>query len=256
MFSRDTEDAFGTTHDLTVRKGLAACAKQHTSVLEIGPFFSPSLTGPNVQFFDVIDSEALAVKARISGMPTDRIPHIDFVNADGDLSTIGQKFEAVFSAHCIEHQTDLIGHLMQVRDLLLPGGSYYLIVPDKRYCFDYFHDESNIAAALTARGSRRHSLMAIISHLLLSTHNSAQRHWAGDHADPDFLDTQIERAELAIRVFNDAKGGYVDVHGWHFTPLSFKKIIKQIEGETRMRVALVNDTPLNLFEFTAVLEAV
>src|SRR5690348_8358674 len=44
------------------------------SILEIGPLASPSVSGSNVKYFDVIDTDALKDKARANGMDPSGCP--------------------------------------------------------------------------------------------------------------------------------------------------------------------------------------
>ncbi len=193
----------------------------NAATLEIGPFYSPLLAGrPNVRFFDVLSREALIARARALGVDQPRVPVIDFVASDGDLSGVDQSFGYVVSSHCLEHQPDVVRHLRQVERLLRPQGRYFVLVPDKRYCFDAFMAESTIAGMIEAHHSARktHSLRSVIEHRALTTHNDSARHWAGDHGDASR--EQAARVASAIREFELAAGAYIDVHAWYFTPKS------------------------------------
>lgn len=230
-----------------------------SSLLEIGPFCAPTLKGPNVHYFDVLDSKALRQRAKELGYPIKLVPHVDYVDPNGDLSVIGRRFAAVFSAHCIEHQPDLIRHLQQIESLLEPGGAYFLAIPDKRYCFDHFIALSSISDVVQAHEERRrnHTIASVIEHRALTTHNNPARHWSGDHADPGFENRIPVRVSQAIEEYRKAQGAYVDVHAWQFTPESFKRICEQLFalGYVRLWPARVYDTPHGSNEFTAILEA-
>jgi SAM-dependent methyltransferase len=180
---------------LAAREGLIGEVRRQPSVLEIGPFCNPVVRGRNVAYFDVLDRAALRARAVAIGQDPAGVPAIDFVAPDGDLSGIGRRFAAVISAHCIEHQPDLVRHLTQVAALLGPGGHYFLIVPDRRYCFDHFLPDSSLSGVLAAHreGRRVHRLESVIEHRALTTHNWVDRHWAGDHLDPAYHAT-IRRA--------------------------------------------------------------
>src|SRR5579872_180659 len=115
------------------------------ATLEIGPFYNPVAKGKNVKYFDVLNQSDLTARAKSIGTPYENIPKIDFVDPQGDLSVISEQFDVVVSCHCIEHQPDLIDHLQKVEKLLNPGGFYFIIIPDKRYCFDHFIPETTIA---------------------------------------------------------------------------------------------------------------
>lgn len=79
------------------------------SALEIGPFCSPILRGPNVAYLDAFDAPELRARARQHGLDPQLCPEtIDFV---GDLENVDRKFAFVLSSHTIEHSPDLVHHL-------------------------------------------------------------------------------------------------------------------------------------------------
>lgn len=164
-------------------------------VLEIGPYFRPVLVGNNVSYFDVRTTAELTERAELEGYPTEAIPTIGYVSPIGDLSVVDRKFDAVLSAHCIEHQPDFVGHLIKVGGLLNPDGRYYVIIPDKRYCFDNKLSETNIAQIISAHLEERkvHSPQSVIEHRALTTHNDPLRHWNNDNDDAALDGAYIER---------------------------------------------------------------
>jgi SAM-dependent methyltransferase len=221
-------------------------------VLEIGPFVSPRLKGDHVRYFDVLDQAGLNARAALKGLPQ-TAPPIDYVSKAGDLSVMEGPMTAVFSAHCIEHQPDLVGHLQAVGRLLAPGGCYFLIAPDKRYCMDHFLPESTVAAVIDAHlsAATRHSPRSIIEHRSLTTHNSARRHWRGDHGRPG-PDPEQLRAALAEARSDRAS----DVHAWTFTPSSFERLIEDLgaAGLAALQIRKVFPTAFGRGEFCAILQ--
>jgi SAM-dependent methyltransferase len=227
------------------------------SALEIGPSWSPILRGPRVAYLDVFTAGELRARAQKHGVDPDLCPaDIDFV---GDIADVDRKFDYVISSHSIEHQPDLVHHLKCVHDLLNSGGRYYLIIPDKRFCFDACKAESTIAGVLQAHKERRthHTLQSVIEGAAFSTHNDATLHWQGA---PDPVDDGelADRIEYALKEFEAAGGGYIDVHAWYFTPASFKSIASTLFklGLTGLQPIRVFNTPRNALEFCAVLEKV
>ncbi|WBH16836.1 class I SAM-dependent methyltransferase [Sphingomonas radiodurans] len=225
------------------------------TMLEIGPFCRPLVKGPNVRYLDVIDADALRQRAIEIGLdPSDCPAEIHYT---GELAQIDDTFAAVVSSHAIEHQPDLVRHLQEVDRLLAPGGRYYLIIPDKRYCFDALIPESTIANVLYAHEQRRtvHSLQSVIEHRAMVTHNDPGMHWAGEHG-PFPPDEQARRVRMALSEYEAADGGYIDVHAWYWTPEGFRQTMGVIHhlGLTRLRPARVYQTPRLRFEFCAVLE--
>ena len=114
---------------------------RNKKVLEIGPFLKPFIRGDNVKYLDVMNLDDLKERAKKINFhynPNYIPSQIDYVISNEDYSVINEKFDAVFSSHLIEHQVDLIHHLQQVEGLLEENDSYFLCIPDKRYCFDHF----------------------------------------------------------------------------------------------------------------------
>ena len=224
------------------------------AVLEIGPFYSPRLIGDHVRYFDVLDKAGLIARAKATGLDYTQVPDIDFVSPTGDLSVVSSSFRFLFSSHCIEHQPNLVCHLNQVARLIDRGGLYFLIIPDKRYCFDHFLPESTIADVIDAHLTRRtaHTARSVIEHRVLTTHNDPLRHWQRNHGTPSL---DLRKIVGALAEIEASGGKYVDVHAWQFTPNSFRTIINTI-GDMRLaplRPLRVYQTPFGRFEFCAVL---
>ncbi|HEU4805004.1 MAG TPA: methyltransferase domain-containing protein [Nitrobacter sp.] len=220
----------------------------HGRVLEIGPFYTPFLSGPGVEYFDVKDQEKLREMAVQLDLDPSGCPPIHHVSPDGDLAIVQGQFDAVFSSHAIEHQPDLIGHLNRVADLLRPGGRYFAIVPDKRYCFDHFRECSTLEDVIGQEGKRLSDPRAIsASHH--RAHNDPVRHWAWRHG-PVLSDHEGERHALERL---DA-GEYVDTHNWTFTPATFRQIAEALyeTGKTKLKPLVVHDTAFRSCEFMAV----
>lgn len=230
------------------------------SILEIGPFCAPVVSGNKVRYFDVLSSEKLVKRAKEIGYPIRNVPEIHFVSEKGDLGIVDERFDAVISSHCIEHQPDLVAHLQSVARILVSSGFYYLIIPNKLYCFDHCLAESTIAQVIQAHEEKRkvHTLSSLIEHRALTTHNDVVRHWQGDHVDNGYSESIAQRTKLAVEEYVRANGSYIDVHAWQFTPRSFRKVIKDLYdlGLTSLKPIRVYETPWGRNEFTAILQKV
>ncbi len=242
---------------ISTRKSFLDIFPQELSVLEIGPFNSPALRGKNIKYFDVVPTEQLREKALGHGLDPSLCPEIDFVSPNGDLSVVDEFFSAVFSSHTIEHQPDLIRHLLGVSALLTPGGRYYLIVPDKRFCFDHFKPESSIAKVLAAHlaAATNNTQEAMIDYYVTMTHNDARRHWSGDHGDPAY-ESNLDVVRHALAYCTMIGDAYRDTHAWQFTPPSFRKIMEILFALDLIDLELerVYPTVRNDIEFFAVLK--
>lgn len=254
--------AFGRSEGRTasyaaLRENFLRLIPDDAPALEIGPFCNPSLLGANVSYFDVLDADGLRSRAEKIHYPVILVPNIEFVAANGSLEVVDRVFGAVFSSHCVEHQPDLIRHFVEVERILRPGGRYYLIIPDKRFCFDYGLPESHLGDVLDAwhRAEKQHSMKSVASHRALTTHNDQVRHWQGDHFDEGWGVDVTARATAGMRECQESKGAYIDVHAWQFTPQSFANLMRRLIEMRffRLEIERVYDTPRNRNEFTAIL---
>jgi SAM-dependent methyltransferase len=218
---------------------------QNGRLLEIGPSSKPVFRGGHVSYFDV--KQAAGEEA----------PPITYVEPSGDLAIVPSGFGAVFSSHCIEHQPDLAYHLQQVGRVLAPGGAYFLLIPNKLYCFDHFIPPSTIAGVAVAHHERRkrHTLRSVIEHRALTTHNDPARHWNSDHADADYQASIIWRVRASMIEYEQAAGAYIDVHAWQFTPQSFRELMSLMfeTGLSPLKPLRVYDSPRGSNEFAAIL---
>jgi predicted SAM-dependent methyltransferase len=206
-----------------------------------------------VEYFDVLDGDKLLEKA-----PEQERIVINHVSPTGDLSIIpDQSFDVVFSAHCIEHQPDLISHLQHVARILRPRGSYLIVAPDRRYCFDHFIEASTIEEVQLAHHERRklHSLETIILQARMKTHNDSRRHWKGDHGKPQ---NKLLSSEEQIKISDLLNAGrYIDCHAWRFEPSTFQGIVQNLINDRIIPFSKVftSKTRRNRLEFSAVLES-
>jgi hypothetical protein len=140
-------------------------------------------------------------------------------------------FDVIVSSHSIEHQPDFIGHLTQVENRLIAEGRYFIIVPDKRYCFDKFIAESTAADIMLAHRETRHqhNIKSVIEHGALTTHNDSFKHWQ-DRTVNTWLNLDHTRIKEQIDSFNQSDGTNIDVHAWYFTPDSFLEIINLLNS--------------------------
>ena len=223
--------------------------------LEIGPFFAPMLRGGNVKYLDVLSTDEMIVRAKSLGGPYNLVPNIDYVRPDGSLSEIPEKFDAIISSHNLEHQPDLIDHLKNAHRLLTDGGKYYFVIPHKSYCFDATLPASKISEIINAHFERRkiHTVGSVIEHRALTTHNDTLRHWS--EPPENFFVIDPSKVSAAIEEFNNARGSYIDVHAWQFTPFSFSNIINCLIEMKYIPFSsvLVNGPARDRNEFTAVL---
>jgi hypothetical protein len=226
-------------------------------LLEIGPLNRPMLQGSYVKYFDLLPTDALKLRAATEGLDPTSVPEINYFNENGSLLEIKERFHGVMSSHCLEHQPDLIRHLNEVSALLSGNDSrYYVVVPDKRYCFDALLPESGTCEVMSAYENRlvKPSIWKVIEHRAFTTHNDSVRHWQGDSG---CLGEDLkEKVNLAIAEFHASQGKYIDVHCWQFTPQSFMKVMNDLYNLKLIEFTVeeIFETSPNSLEFYAILK--
>lgn len=231
--------------------------ESHKSILEIGAFSKPaSFSSNKVKYFDVFNKQTLIENAKREGLDPSTIPEIDYTHPQGDLSIITEKFDVVFSSHNIEHQVDLIKHLQQVSAILNDSGEFYLLIPDKRSCFDHYIPETAISEVLATHYSdtKTHDLRTILAGTCETAHNNPARHWIRYNG---VITAQTDKQCYirALEKFNQADGRYLDSHKWRFTPSSFEVIVDYLHemGLSPFKVKKIYCTNWGANEFSAIL---
>ncbi|GAB1392828.1 hypothetical protein MASR1M60_09910 [Rhodocyclaceae bacterium] len=170
------------------------------------------------------------------GVDANKIEPVDYVWKGEPLDElIGSDkqgtFDFIIASHVIEHITDIIGFLQQCSKLLCPTGVLSLIIPDKRYCFDYFRFPSSTGDALQAylEKRKRHPPGVIFDHFASCCSLNQNIAWGKNY--PGTLEL-IHSVDYAQEVMNSAtsQGQYFDCHQWRFTPSSFKLIMQDLQN--------------------------
>jgi hypothetical protein len=224
--------------------------------LEIGPFDCPQVTGKNVKYLDVLSKEQLISRCKEIGR-TNNIHNIPYIDYTDGLKTISEIFKFVVSCHSIEHQLSFVDHLNEVYNVLEDGGYYVLIVPDKRYCFDHFINETDLTELLQDHYTKKtnHSVKSLIEHRCYTTHNDCERHWLGDHGIMNVIQNKFS-LKYTLQEYHSKKNSYIDVHNYQFTPDSFKEIFTKLVflELTKFTIEEIYPTLRNSIEFFVVLK--
>lgn len=227
----------------------------HLSALEIGPGHAPLLRGANVKYFDVIDAGKLRQRAiDTNGNPNDVPEHIHFCSPTSDMSVIDQKFDVVVSSHVIEHQPDLVTHLKEIERVLVDGGAYYILCPNRALIFDAYLPDSDICDVLEAYYQQRkvHTLRTLLKYFALTRYINSLEQWLHVPPKPPL---EAHRIRHALDTWRASEGAYIDAHAWQFTPDTFREIINML-GELELiglQPTRVYDTVFGWGEFAAIL---
>jgi predicted SAM-dependent methyltransferase len=204
--------------------------------LEIGPSYNPiapKKAGFNVRILDHATREELIEKYRPHGVNLNNIEEVDFVWHGEPLSKLIGKtsyFDWIIASHVIEHVPDLISFLQQCEALLKPDGILSLVIPDKRYCFDYFSEISSTGHVLDTFTERRvrPSHGQVFDHFVNASKRKGNITWLSDGlggAD-ELIHTFAQAQEFWAR--SASSTDYIDVHCWRFTPASFRLLVSDL----------------------------
>ncbi len=203
-------------------------------MLEIGGSFAPIVPksqGWNTRVVDHASKEELVTKYRShANVDVSRIEDVDVVWTGGPLhealpSAEHGTFDACVASHVLEHIPDPIGFFRSLERLLTPTGVVSLVIPDKRYCFDFFKPLSTSGALLAAHASRatRHSPRSLFDHLAYSVTSRGEIAWGRGPVADVALAHPLDEAQRMFgeQLASSPADPYVDCHAWHFTPGSF-----------------------------------
>ena len=205
-------------------------------ILEIGPNANPTVAradGWNVFSIDHLSAEGL--REKYSSTPefdTSRIQEVDFIWEDGLLdSVIGSEhlwtFDCIIGSHVIEHFPDLLGFFLSAQRILKPQAILSLVIPDKRFCFDYFKPIQLTGDVLEAHTKRRtrHSPKTAFNNAAYHVKSGERIAWEAGKTDALSFARRVIGAYRDFLAENDPSAiSYIDHHGWYFTPSSFRLI--------------------------------
>ena len=201
--------------------------------VEVGPLDRPLIPRGSgiVYYVDHADTSTLRSSYKDDpSISNEDIVDVDFVWGEerlNDLLASVAPVDFVVASHVIEHVPDIVGWLNEVSQTLKDGGVLSLVVPDKRFTFDYFRDVSKPAGVVEAyfRGARHPSPGQVFDHYSTVVFLEAEQAWSGKLGKPQRKFTD----EIAWSMSEKAAAGeYVDVHCWVFTPGSFIEMLRDL----------------------------
>ena len=226
-------------NELSREKKALFLLDKHGAGLEIGPShnpIAPKKEGYNVHILDYMTAEELRNKYKdhvVHGVDIERIEEVDFVwKGEPYYELIGkiECYDWIIASHAIEHMPDMVSFLQQCEKLLKPSGVLSLVIPDKRYCFDFFSPSSTSGAILDAyaNNSKRPSPGQVFDYIANSVKRNGNIAWSADNdfGECELLHTFAHAQNLWGR--SVAAEDYIDAHCWKFTPASFRLIISDL----------------------------
>jgi len=230
--------------------------------LEIGALNRPvvQLSADNSEgqifYLDHLSTTGLRQKYEADpAVDIDAIVNVDFICPDGNiLKAVGdKKFDYIVASHVVEHVPNPIQWLKDLFEILKPGGFLFLVVPDKRFTFDFQRPISTFGQMVEAYLNKQTipSISAVYDQFSSALNVDGGKVWAGLIRNMDLLPlTSHSEAWSAAKAVHSAKT-YFDVHVSIFTPWSFFGIIERlIENQILFcQVCGFNDTQPGQIEF-------
>lgn len=233
--------------------------------VEFGPLTSPMVTKAesDITYVDRLDRQRL--QARYESEPNVVAEHIiepDVVWEEGtslaDCLSGAGPLDYALASHVIEHVPDFIGFLAELEGVLQVEGRLALIIPDKRYTFDFLRRTSSVSEMIDChlRRSCRPTPAQIFDFFSSVGKVDPVLAWQ-NRIDVERFE-YYANAPSALWKSRDSleKNEFVDVHCWVFTPASFLDSCAQLASLGLMRLACARfyDTEENDIEFGLLLE--
>jgi len=241
------------------RRDFVTSVDSKGKMLEIGPLDNPQLDyqSPDYYSIDVFTKQQL-INNYINdpNVNIEKIIDPSYIIVNNDYSPIKEKFNCIFSSHNIEHMPCVVTFLNNLHGLLNDDGYIYLIIPDKRYCFDHFKKETDIYDVLQAfyEKNSRPRFTDVLKMVSQITHNNCIDHWNKKHGMIDIKTDVINGYPGILEQYNT--GRYIDAHVSFFTPQNFIEII-DILNELKLinlKIHKIYHTLRNNLEFYTILK--
>ena len=224
--------------------------------VEIGALCFPLIRREDGRVIYVDHDDQAALKqhyANDSNVDVESIVHVDVVWGGRPLSELmPEPAQCIVASHVVEHVPNLIGWLRELKSILSSDGEIRLIVPDKRFTFDFVRSETRIADVayadlMDARVPLPHQVLEYVANVTKVDSIAA---WSS-HLSAGQLDRHhsLEHAINCAR--QSSQGVYHDIHCWVFTPASFALLMADLcaHGLANFECSMFHDTEPFTIEF-------
>lgn len=234
----DLNNFFAGTFDMADRiESVHGAINMAGKILEISPNWAPLVVAedllPSGQIHycdrmpypwirDREKSNLDRIKAGLEVMQT------DFTWTPGKKLTecTNQTYDFVVSSHVVEHVPDLLGHMIEISDVLTEKGKYVIVLPNADGTGEFFRRKSNDADVVehffrggwsTSPGQNWDYLMNIFKYKETAIRDRSFSEFERHHTD-------AEAIQDAFRCLTE----YVDVHCWVFSPRTFLELVERL----------------------------
>jgi len=228
-------------------------------LIEIGAGYNPVAPKRDGWDIKVVDhtSRTELIKKYEDHPTVDVIEEVDVIWRDGPLAdsfpfSEHGGYDGLIASHVLEHMPDFVGFLRSVDVLLKRSGIFFLALPDKRLCFDFFHPSSTTGNVVDGMGKSRHSRGTLFDHVAYCAQRNGAFTWFAGAQGGEF--SLVHKLEATHEILGYDGLDYRDSHTWYFTPTSFELLILELNalGLVPWRVARIE--PQAAVEFFVWLE--
>lgn len=230
--------------------------------VELGPLNKPLILREDgeVLYADHRSTEDLRRKYAehdtVVGAQASTIVDVDLVLENQTLpEALGSRapVDYVVASHVLEHIADPVGWLAEIAGILRDGGVLFLVVPDKRFTFDFYRTPSTAGDLVASHLTRATigSPAQVFEHVARAAAVDVPAVWSGRGRTPEpMFDSQLGSALVHARGVADS-GFYFDVHCTVYTPVSFLAVFRDLIalGLIPFEIAEIVPTPRYALEF-------
>lgn len=239
-------------------KDLNDNAGPNDRILEIGPLINPLVEKKdNVYYADIKDTESIKLRYKdYSNVDIDKVVSVDFVIADSYEESLKnvEKFDYVVNCHVLEHIPNPIHFFNDISKCLCEEGKLIMMVPDKRYCFDHYRENSSFSLMYAVYKNYIDNKVQVIDSVYNGTYfTKASIYWdielSNEYKKADYFDVNLNAIDGKF-------ANSFDGHFWTFTDVSFLKIILDITRSKLFPFEILQFQPslINTNEFGVILK--
>ncbi len=203
--------------------------------LEIGPGpypVMPKRDGFRVEIVDCVSRTELVEKFKDHKIQVQEIEEVDHLWTGQTYSELTGKenhYDWIVACHVIEHTPDLIAFIQDCETVLNETGVLALVVPDKRYCFDYHRPLSGLARVVDSHtaGNRIHTVGTAAEYFMHVVSRGNETSWERFKMGEFRHIHTLDEAKVAIQAIRDEKA-FLDMHAWCFVPSSFRLLMHDL----------------------------
>lgn len=231
--------------------------------LEIGPLTAPIVSKQEgrVEYVDHLSTNELRRKyAQEQTIDVNQIPVIDHVLEEGKLPRrlIGGNYDYIIASHVFEHLPNPLGWLRDCASILRTEGRLCLVVPDKRFTFDYSRTLTTLGEWIESDllDQRRPNPRQIFEAATSSARIEAGITWKRAPRADELPATSTEADSFGLLKAQEGCNDYLDIHCTVYTPGSLLHLLARASRLSLhpFRLRRFYDTPCNGIEFYLQLE--